>query len=180
MTFVICSAAVENALAPVSRLVHSKVIWPCAGRCITMLNHDRRSFNRIITALLLLFCLHTGCQSAPCSGSSDQYREAQFSQDGRVLLARFYPPQSMTIEMVRTMIEPVGAFLSCIDPASSVGTAGTMALSCYFVKFPAETCFGDAQRKMLNLHPDGNMSILLPLTDAPCDCNAYWPLVSSR
>lgn len=142
-----------------------------------MLNHDRRSFYRIITALLLLCFLPAGCQSASCSGSSDQYGEDTFSQDGRVLIVRFYPPQSMTIEMVRTMIEPVGAFLSCIDPASS---AGTIALSCYFVKFPEETCFGDAQRKMFNLHPDGNMSILLPLTDAPCDCNAYWPLVSSR
>lgn len=45
MTFVICSAALENALAPVSRLPHSKVIWPCAGRCISMLNHDRRSWS---------------------------------------------------------------------------------------------------------------------------------------
>lgn len=128
--------------------------------------------NCLFVALIQIVNL-IACANDPCSKNKDSYREGTFVQNNHTLLIRFHPPQSVTLDQVAERAASIDAEPICID-SSERGMA--ISKPCYFVKFPSNQCYIDAESQIVSLYPTAQISLYLPHPEYPCDCDQYWKI----
>lgn len=117
--------------------------------------------------LSLSFTVMVSCTGAYCDDPYTPWAETTFVEDNYTLIVGFYPPREVTALEVQALMQPLGAELTCLD---TLGPTGNDNGVCYFVRFPAGTCFLAAGKQLPVSYSGHQVWSDVPKPDAPCRC----------